>query len=136
MQGIYIPCVFIFNQYIIMITAKNGKRYLTSDDVMELVYNCKLTKKLDDLQRRAENHYLNKEESASKETMISELQEIIEISDKKWSELITPGLYASSKEYDDVKEHYLKLRGECWKTLALILNYSTVMRCLPVDAWL
>ena len=57
------PCVFIFNQYTIMITAKNGKRYITSSDVTELVYNCELTKKLEELQRRAETHYLNKEDN-------------------------------------------------------------------------
>ena len=157
------PCVFIFNQYIIMIIAKNGKRYLTADDVMELVYNCKLTKKLEELQRRSETQYLNKEEkpikkglfskvkdtkenmdtlealgilSIPKEDMVGELQEIMEIVDKKWSELITPGLYASSKEYEDIREHYLKLRGECWKTLAFIMNYSVASRCIPVGAWI
>lgn len=146
-----------------MITAKNGKRYLTSDDVMELVYDCKLTKQLEELQRRAENHHLNKEEKPIKkglfsklkdteenrttledlgilndikEGMVSDIQDIMTKVDAKWSELITPGLYASSKEYEDIREHYLKLRGECWKTLALILNYSVATRCVPVAVWL
>lgn len=146
-----------------MITAKNGKRYLTSDDVMELVYNCKLTKKLEEIQRKAENQHLNNEEKpikkglfsklkdteenrtvmedlgilpASKETMVGELQAIMEIVDKKWSDLITPGLYATGKEYDDVREHYIKLRGECWKTLSLVLNYSVAARCIPIGAWI
>ena len=148
-----------------MITAKNGKRYLTSDDVMELVYNCKLTKQLEEIQRRAETHYLNKEEdnkpikkglfskvkdtssnkeileklgilNDTKDGMVSELQYIMEIVDNKWCDIITPGLYASGKEYDDVKEHYLKLRGECWKTLALVLNYSVATRCMPTAVWL
>lgn len=145
-----------------MITAKNGKRYLTSDDVMELVYECKLTKKLEELQRRSETHYLSNEEkpikkglfskvkdtkenrdtleglgilSEPKDAMVGELQEIMEIVDNKWSDLVTPGLYASSKEYEDIREHYLKLRGECWKTLALILNYSVAARCIPIGAW-
>lgn len=146
-----------------MITAKNGKRYLTSDDVMELVYNCEITKKLEEIQRRAENYYLNKEEKpikkglfsklkdteenktimeelgilpASKEAMVGELQDIMAIVDKKWNDITTPGLYASSKEYDDVREHYLKLRGACWKTLSFVLNYSVATSCIPVGAWI
>lgn len=148
-----------------MITAKNGKRYLTSDDVMELVYNCKLTKQLEEIQRRAETHYLNNKEdnkpikkgmfskvkdtkenrtimedlgilNDTKEGMVGEIQYIMEVVDKKWSDIITPGLYASGKEYDDVREHYLKLRGECWKTLALILNYNVANRCMPVAVWI
>lgn len=147
-----------------MITAKNGKRYITSSDVMELVYNCELTKKLEELQRKAETHYLNegnkpikkggmfskvkdtKENRAimedlgilpeSKEAMVGELQDIMEIVDKKWCDLITPGLYASGKEYNEVREHYLKLRGECWKTMALVLNYSIANRCMPVAVWM
>lgn len=145
-----------------MITAKNGRRYLTSDDVMELVYDCKLTKQLEGLQRSAENHHLNKKEKPikkglfsklkdteenktimeelgilndAKEDMIGELQYVMEVVDKKWCELITPGLYAPGKEYNEVREHYLKLRGECWKTLSLVLNYSVATRCMPVAAW-
>lgn len=163
MQGIYLPCVFIFNQYTIMITAKNGKRYITSSDVMELVYNCKLTKKLEELQRRAETHYLKesnkpikkgmfskvkdtKENRAImedlgilndiKEGMVSDIQDIMSKVEAKWSEIITPGLYASGKEYNEVREHYLKLRGECWKTLSLVLNYNVANRCMPVAVWL
>lgn len=146
-----------------MITAKNGKRYLTSDDVMELVYNCELTKKLEELQRRAENHHLNNEEKPikkglfsklkdteenrtiiedlgilndTKEGMVYDIQDIMSKVEAKWSEIITPGLYASGKEYEDIREHYLKLRVECWKTLALILNYSVAIRCMPVAVWL
>lgn len=146
-----------------MITAKNGKRYLTSDDVTKLVYNCELTKKLEELQRRAETHYLNEDNKPIKKgmfskvkdtkenraimedlgilpepkgAMVDELQEIMLLVDKKWSELITPGMYASGSEYDDVKEHYLKLRGECWKTLSLVLNYSVATRCMPIAVWL
>lgn len=147
-----------------MITAKNGKRYLTSDDVMELVYECKLIKKLEELQRIAEAHYLNNKEEKTikkglfskvkytpankeilenlgilndiKEGMVSDIQDIMTKVDEKWSDIITPGLYASGKEYEDVREHYLKLRGECWKTLALILNYSVATRCMPNAVWL
>lgn len=147
-----------------MITAKNGKRYITSSDVTELVYNCELTKKLEELQRRAETHYLNKENNKpikkglfskvkdtkenmtimeelgilpeSKDNMVEELQDIMEIIDNKWADIVTPGLYASGKEYEDVREHYLKLRGECWKTLALILNYSVATRCMPIAVWI
>lgn len=148
-----------------MITSKNGKRYLTSDDVMELVYNCKLTKQLEEIQRRAETHHLNNKKdnkpikkgmfskvkdtkenrtimedlgilNDTKEAMVGELQYIMEVVDKKWCDLIAPGLYASGKEYNDVREHYLKLRGECWKTLALILNYNIANRCMPVAVWI
>lgn len=147
-----------------MITAKNGKRYLASDDVMELVYNCKLTKKLEELQRRAELYYLNNKEEKpikkglfskvkdtpanneilenlgilndTKEGMVLDIQDIMTKVDEKWADIVTPGLYASGKEYEDIREHYLKLRGECWKTLALILNYSVATRCMPVAVWL
>jgi hypothetical protein len=132
---------------------------------MELVYNCKLTKQLEEIQRRAETHHLNNKEDNKpikkgmfskvkdtkenraimedlgilndiKEGMVSDIQDIMTKVDAKWSEFITPGLYASSKEYEDIREHYLKLRGECWKTLALILNYSVSTRCIPVAVWL
>lgn len=147
-----------------MITAKNGKRYLASDDVTELVYNCELTKKLEELQRRAETQHLNKKDNKpikkglfskakdtsankeilenlgilddTKEGMVSDIQDIMSKVEAKWSEIVTPGLYASGKEYEAIREHYLKLRGECWKTLALILNYSVATRCIPVAVWL
>ena len=145
-----------------MITAKNGKRYLTSNDVMELIYNCELTKKLEAIQLRAETHYLKEDKpikkgmfskvkdtkenrtimeglgilNDTKEAMVGELQYIMEVVDKKWCDLITPGLYASGKEYNDVREHYLKLRGECWKTLSLVLNYNVANRCMPVAVWI
>lgn len=164
MQGILYALRFLFLINTHMITAKNGKRYLTSDDVKKLVYNCELTKKLEELQRRAEVHYLNKEDNKptkkglfskvkdtaenkeilenlgilndTKEGMVSDMQDIMTEVDTKWSEIITPGLYASSKEYSEIREHYLKLRGECWKTLALILNYNIANRCMPVAVWM
>lgn len=148
-----------------MIISKSGKKYLTSQDLQELIANCKITKKLERIKSISEKTKLKNsipeetitriffkrypDEQTDREILdglgftkgeraeaFNLLKEALEETDSMYRDLVTPGQYAGGKEYNDLLKHYMQLRCRCWQEAAFLLNWQAAYELEPTYSWL
>lgn len=148
-----------------MIISKSGKKYVTSQDLKELIVDCQITKKLERIRSISEKTKLKSSigEETSKRTFFKRcpetqidreildglgftkgeraeafnlLKEALEETDTMYLDLITPEQYAGGKEYNDLLKHYMQLRYRCWQEAAFLLNWQAAYELSPLYSWI